>query len=128
MVSGASLILAAVAVFAGVVLISRDGIVAGIGVSALVIGAVIVLAGLMLLMRPPVVVRLDAQDIRSRRMSIDWTTVETVDIVGGMLVLDGDQLSRPAIRLSDVGDRQAELVAEVYQRLNTAHGYRRFDA
>lgn len=77
--------------------------------------------------RPPSVIRLDADGFRARRASGRWTDVENVSLESGILVLASDQGRTHRVPLASVGRRGPELVHEVYDRLNTAHGYRRFD-
>ncbi len=82
---------------------------------------------------PPVVVRTTADSVRVggrltvRRITMPWSQVEGVDHADGRLFFTrGDEkiLSFP---LAYVGDRRDELVRDIYDRLNTANGYTRFE-
>lgn len=82
---------------------------------------------------PPVVVRTSAEDVRVggrltvRRLTMPWSEVEGVDHAEGRLYFTrGDEkiLSFP---LAYVGPRDEELVRDIYDRLNTANGYTRFN-
>ncbi|MDX6277265.1 MAG: hypothetical protein QOJ72_1393 [Nocardioidaceae bacterium] len=106
------------------------------GVWSLVCAALVVLLlanAIWLAGWPPAVVRTTADGVRVggrltvRPVSLTWTEVEDVGLVGDRLHLNrGDQriLDFP---LAYVGARRDELIREIYDRLNTAHGYRRFD-
>jgi hypothetical protein len=86
----------------------------------------------VLWVRPPVVARTDAEGVTLggsltvRPVSIIWTDVEDVssDTQQMFLARDGSTLAFP---LAYVGARGPELLRDVYDRLNTAHGYRRFE-
>ena len=96
----------------------------------------IVLAGLAVVsvllaarfaLRPPAVVRLDKAGftVARPRVRAAWKQVDDVALESGYLVLTGEGTARVELRLLDPDSRQL-LVREVYDRLNTAHGYTRF--
>ena len=94
-----------------------------LGVAALV--AVLLAARFAL--RPPAVVRLDEAGftVARPRVRAAWKQVDDVALDSGYLVLTGEGTARVELRLLDPDARQL-LVREVYDRLNTAHGYTRF--
>lgn len=82
---------------------------------------------------PPVVVHTTDSNVRVggrltvRRITMPWSEVEGVDHADGRLYFTrGDEriLSFP---LAYVGPRGEELVRDIYDRLNTANGYTRFN-
>lgn len=96
---------------------------AGVAVIALLVAAVMNL-------RPPVVLTLDHAGFRARGRhgDVTWKQVESVEISEGLLRFTDGTGAITAFPLSLVDrSRRAELVREVYDRLNTANGYRRFD-
>lgn len=96
---------------------------AGVAVIALLVAAVMNL-------RPPVVLTLDQAGFRARGRhgDVTWKQVESVEISEGLLRFTDGTGAITAFPLSLVErTRRAELVREVYDRLNTANGYRRFD-
>ncbi len=96
--------------------------------------AILLLANaLSMALWPPVVVRTSAEDVRVggrltvRRITMPWSEVDGVDHADDRLYFTrGDEpvLSFP---LAYVGPRREELVRDIYDRLNTANGYTRFD-
>lgn len=124
---GALVIAAAVLVFGGFLLSGRDGWVGVVGWVLAALALVGLLAGARFAWRPPVVVRLDEHGLRGRGQRVRWVDVEKVDVADGMLVLSGDDVATAGVPLQRIGRRRAELLREVYDRLNTARGYRRFD-
>ena len=96
---------------------------AGVAVIALLVAAVMNL-------RPPIVLTLDQAGFRARGRhgDVTWKQVESVEISEGLLRFTDGTGAITAFPLSLVErTRRAELVREVYDRLNTANGYRRFD-
>lgn len=97
---------------------------------AALVTLVLLLGAAVFAFRPPVVARLDEHGIRTRRARERWVDVEDVTLRDGALLLalgeEGDEQRALRIPLSSVGSRSQELVREVYDRMNTAHGYRRF--
>ncbi|MEH3067541.1 MAG: hypothetical protein PGN15_05595 [Aeromicrobium erythreum] len=116
-----------------VVVAAVTGFVAFVATSALagVVTVLLLLAAVMLVARPPVVARLDEHGIRTRRARERWVDVADVSVRDGMLLLalgeEGADQKALRLSLATVGARAPELVREVYDRLNTAHGYRRFE-
>ena len=119
--AGGAVVVAALAAFAGFLL--SWAWLGAVAVLALVVAGFVV-------WRPPVVVRLDEHGIRTRRDRERWTDVEDATVTSGELRLtlgpSGDDQRVLRVPLNSVGGRAAELVRETYDRLNTAHGYRRF--
>ena len=82
---------------------------------------------------PPVVVRTTADSLRVggrltvRPVRLTWTDVEGVDLSDERLQLNRGDEQIIDFPLAYVGGRRDELIREIYDRLNTAHGYRRFD-
>lgn len=101
-----------------------------------VLGGLIALAlfvrAVLLWVRPPVVARTDAEGITLggaltiRPVAITWTDVENVSSDALRMFLDRGE-SVLAFPLAYAGERAPELLREVYDRLNTAHGYERFE-
>ena len=79
-------------------------------------------------LRPPVVAQLGEEGFtigRPRRRG-SWKAVDDVVVADGVLRLEGDGArAELALELLDPAVR-ATVLREVYDRLNTAHGYRRF--
>jgi hypothetical protein len=120
-IAGVSFVVAALTGFVAFVATSwAAGVVT---VLALLVAALVVL-------RPPVLARLDEHGIRTRRSRERWTDVEDVTVREGLLLLAlgeaGDDQRVLRLSMATFGARAPELVREVYDRLNTAHGYRRF--
>jgi hypothetical protein len=122
LVVGGAVVVAAVTGFLAFVLSS---VVAG------VVTLVLPVAAALFALRPPTVARLDEHGIRTRRSRERWVDVEDVTLRDGALLLalgeEGEQQRAVRIPLASVGRRSQELVREVYDRMNTAHGYRRFE-
>ncbi|KQO39526.1 MULTISPECIES: hypothetical protein [unclassified Aeromicrobium] len=113
-----------VAAFTGFIAFVATSWIAGVvTVLAVLVAAIVVL-------RPPVVARLDEHGIRTRRARERWVDVEDVTVREGLLLLAldeaGDEQRVLRLSLATFGARAPELVREVHDRLNTAHGYRRF--
>lgn len=96
--------------------------------------AVLMLGRAVLLwLRPPVVARLDADGmtiggrLTVRPVSVTWTDVQGVSLAGDRLMVDRGGETLLVFPLAYAGVRAHELAREVYDRLNTAYGYRRFD-
>jgi hypothetical protein len=97
-----------------------------------VLTALLLLNALRVGVWPPVVARTDDEGARlggpgtSKPMTVAWSEVEDVSIEGGRLVFDlGDRSI--VFSLAYLGARGNEFVQDVYERLNAANGYRRFD-
>ena len=93
--------------------------------------AMMVRAG-MLWFRPPVVARTAADGIvlggplTVKRVEVAWTDVEGVSFDDHRFYLDRAEKVL-AFPLAYAGPRSPELLRDVYDRLNTAHGYERFE-
>lgn len=83
--------------------------------------------------RPPVVATLTDEELTVggaltvRPVTARWLDVQDVSLEGDRLVVDRGGDTVLVFPTAYVGRRSPELVREVYDRLNTAHGYRRFD-
>lgn len=101
--------------------------------TAVIAGAVAILALLVAAianLRPPVVLTLDAAGYRARGRHGDgtWRSIEDVTVADGLLRFTDSAGTTAAFPLALVDRNQrAALVRDVYDRLNTAYGYRRFD-
>jgi hypothetical protein len=126
---GLSLIVAGVAVALAFVLSSVAALAWVLGLLA--VGAL--LNALRVFAVPPVVVRTAPTELRIggpltvRPVHISWLDVEDVSTDGGRLLVDRGRGEVLAFPLAYVGGRADELLRDVYDQLNTAHGYRRFD-
>jgi len=98
-----------------------------------VLGGVVALTGLWVLARPPVLARLDDDGVSVRGVRTRWADVEAA---GTVETTQGTALSLKTTRDEDTiliplrwmaASRAAQLTDEVDQRLNAAHGYRRWD-
>lgn len=95
-----------------------------------VIGALALALALIVNLRPPVVLTLDPIGYRTRGRGGDgsWKDVQDVAVAEGFLRFTDAAGQTAALPLQYVDHRRhQELVREVYDRLNTAHGYRRFE-
>lgn len=120
-VAGGAFVVAALAGF--VAFVATSALAGVVTVLALLVAAVVSF-------RPPVVARLDEHGIRTRRARERWVDVDDVAVRDGLLLLtlgeEGDQQRVLRVSLATVGSRASELVREVHERLDAAHGYRRF--
>jgi hypothetical protein len=98
-----------------------------------VLTALLLLNALRLGVRPSVVARTDAEGVRlggprtKQPVSIAWSEVEDVSIEGSQLLFDLGGERSVVFSLAYLGGRANEFVRDVYERLNTANGYSRFD-
>ncbi|MDR7085445.1 hypothetical protein J2X11_000284 [Aeromicrobium panaciterrae] len=82
---------------------------------------------------PPVVVRTTDDDVRVggrltvRRITTPWSEVEGVDHADGRLYFTRGDETILSFPIAYVGPRGEELVRDIYDRLNTANGYTRFN-
>jgi hypothetical protein len=82
---------------------------------------------------PPVVVRTDPGVLRVggpltvKPIRVPWLEVEDVTTDGGRLFVDRGNSEVIAFPLAYVGGRSTDLLRDLYDRLNTANGYRRFN-
>ena len=93
----------------------------------------IALNALRLLAWPPVVVRTDPGGVRLggpltvKHVRIAWSEVEDVSVDRSRLYVTRGETGTVAFPLAYVGQRAPDLAREVYDRLNQASGYTRFD-
>ena len=108
----------------------------GVDTLAWVFGILAVLAllnALRVYAWPPVVARTDPGGLRVggpltvQPVSVLWLDVEDVSTDGGRLFIDRGNDEVLAFPLAYVGSRATELVRDIYDRLNAANGYRRFN-
>ncbi|MGJ9412978.1 hypothetical protein ACHAAC_09745 [Aeromicrobium sp. CF4.19] len=116
--TGALVIAAAVLAFLGFLLTSA--------LLAVLVVLLLLVAGYVVA-RPPVVVRLDEHGLRGRRVRVRWLDVENVALEDGALLLRADNGPSHRVGLAPLGRRAQEMVREVYDRMNTAHGYQRWE-
>ena len=82
---------------------------------------------------PPVVARTDPGGLRVggpltvKPIRVPWLEVEDVTTGDGRLFVDRGNDEVIAFPLAYVGGRATELLRDLYERLNTANGYRRFN-
>ncbi|MFT4189581.1 MAG: hypothetical protein QM621_13520 [Aeromicrobium sp.] len=126
-VTGGCIVVAGILAFAGFLLVGDGTIrrVAAFIVGALAVASLLVAARFA--WRSPVVVRLDGTGmvVTRPRSRTPWSQVEDVVIEDGHLVLSGGGRAWVDVRLVEPSE-QADLLRDVYDRLNAAHGYRRF--
>ncbi|MET0820120.1 MAG: hypothetical protein ABWY58_04080 [Aeromicrobium sp.] len=93
----------------------------------------LLLNAVRLALLPPAVVRADAQGARlggpltGKPVRLAWSEVDDVSLDGGQLVFSRSDESTVVFSLAHLGERGAEFVRDVYDRLNATNGYRRFD-
>lgn len=98
-----------------------------------VLAALLLLNALRIVVRPPVVARTRLEGARlggptsARPIDLAWSAVEGVDVDRGRLVFERTDGSSVVFALAYIGARADAFVRDVYERLNAAHGYRRFD-
>ncbi len=130
---GVQLVVAAVAVFAAFTLAPRDDAVRWAGYLAIVVLVLALTGALRFAVRPPVLLRLDADGYRSRARSPEgafagrWLDVEDVEVTDETLCLRTTDGAVRRLPLELVGRARRPLLRDVHERLNTAHGYRRFE-
>jgi len=87
----------------------------------------------LLVMLPPAVVRTSAAEflvggrLTVKRIGVSWTDIDGVERDAGRLYLSQGDEQILTFPMAYVGERRDELVRDIYDRLNTAHGYVRFD-
>lgn len=98
-----------------------------------VLAALLLLNAVRMLALPPGVARADESGIRLggpltvKHVRVEWSDVESVSVDANRMFIDRGGDSTLVFPLAYVGDRANELVRDVYDRLNTANGYRRFE-
>lgn len=99
---------------------------------AVLLAAVLLARAVVLWFRPPVVARTDAEGVTLggpltvKPVQITWTAIEDVTVDAQQVFLDQGS-SVLAFPLAYAGQQGPELLRDVYDRLNTAHGYKRFE-
>ncbi len=98
----------------------------------LAVAVAMMIRGVLLWFRPPVVARTAAEGIvlggplTVKRVEVAWTDVEGVSFDEHRFYLDRAEKVL-AFPMAYAGARGPELLRDVYDRLNTAHGYERFE-
>ena len=97
------------------------------------VAAGLLLNALRLIVLPPTVARTDTDGTRlggpltAKPVQVLWSEVDDVSIGQGQLVFSRGDGSSVVFSLMHLGPRANDFVRDVYDRLNTANGYRRFD-
>jgi hypothetical protein len=126
---GVNMILAGVAVALAFVLSSVAALAWVFGV----LGVAALLNALRVYAAPPVVARTDPAELRIggpltvKPVHVPWLDVEDVTTDGSRLYVDRGNDEVLSFPLAYVGRRRTELLRDIYDRLNAANGYRRFN-
>lgn len=97
------------------------------------VAAGLLLNALRLIVLPPTVARTEWDGARlggplsAKPVHVLWSDVDDVSIGQGQLVFSRGDGSSVVFSLVHLGPRANDFVRDVYDRLNTANGYRRFD-
>jgi hypothetical protein len=97
------------------------------------LAAALLLNAARLALLPPAVVRADPDGVRlggpltGKPVQLAWSDVDDVSIGSGQLVFTRSDGSSLVFSLTHLGRRGNDFVRDVYDRLNAANGYRRFD-
>jgi len=135
---GLQIVVVAVLAFLAFVLTSFDGFADGVGIGLAILAALGFVSGLRLLFLPPKLLTLDSEGYRAaRRAGGDtfrgrWEDVAEIRAPyskggGQLLIVEYADASQQQFPLTLVRERRMELIRDFYDRLNTSHGYRRFD-
>ncbi|MGI9085748.1 MAG: hypothetical protein ACR2FE_10750 [Aeromicrobium sp.] len=133
MTVGVCIVVAAVAVFVAFLLAARDDAIRWAGYAAIVVLVLALLGALRFAIRPPVLLRIDADGYRSRTrtsgglFSGRWIDVEDVTVSHDVLHLALTNGTEQHLPLGFIGRDRIRLLRDVHDRLNAAHGYRRFE-
>jgi hypothetical protein len=133
MTVGICLVVAGVAAFVAFLLMPLDSAVSWIGYAAGVVAAFAIVVGSHYAFRPPVVLRLDDDGYHSRtrssggRFAGRWLEVEDVEVSGDVLLLRRTDGVVQQLPLQFFGGGRLRVLRDVHERLNAAHGYRRFE-
>jgi hypothetical protein len=98
-----------------------------------VLTALLLLNALRVFLLPPKVARTEPDGARlggpvsAKPVHVLWSDVDDLTIEGRQLVFERNDGSSVVFSLVHLGRRATEFVRDVYDRLNTANGYRRFD-
>lgn len=128
--AGVCFIIAAAAVLLAFLTSGKGGLAGGVSVVAWIVVVVALLVAAVANLRPPIALTLDEAGFHARGRHGDgtWKAVESVEVDRQMLrFTDGNgEVTAYPLNLVDRNQRTA-LIRDVYDRLNTANGYRRFD-
>ncbi|KQX74255.1 hypothetical protein ASD10_03130 [Aeromicrobium sp. Root472D3] len=97
------------------------------------LAVVLLLNAVRVLVLPPTVVRADPEGVRlggpvsARPVHVRWADVEDVSIGRGELVFTRSDGGSVVFSLVHLGSRANTFARDVYDRLNVANGYTRFD-
>ncbi|KAA1380456.1 hypothetical protein [Aeromicrobium fastidiosum] len=97
------------------------------------IAAGLLLNALRLIVLPPTVARTEWDGVRlggpltAKPVRVLWSDVDDVSIGQGQLVFSRGDGSSVVFSLVHLGPKANDFVRDVYDRLNTANGYRKFD-
>ncbi len=135
MTVGICLVVAAVAVFLAFVLMPLDSVVRYIGYAAGVVAAFAIVVAIRHAFRPPVVLTLDDEGYHSRTRTKPgsgtftgrWLDVEDVGVTDDILRVVPADGTEQRLPLQFFGADKLRVLREFHDRLNTAHGYRRFE-
>lgn len=98
-----------------------------------ILTGLLLLNALRVLALPPHVALIAAEGVSVggpmtvKRVQIAWSEIEDVSVENSRLFFDRGDSRVLVFPLAYVGTRAGELAAEVRERLNTAHGYTRYD-
>lgn len=98
-----------------------------------VLAVLLLLNAVRMLALPPGVARADESGIRLggpltvKHVRVEWSEVESVSIDNHRMLIECGDHRTLVFPLAYVGDRANELVRDVYDRLNKANGYTRFE-
>lgn len=98
-----------------------------------ILAALLLLNALRMLALPPGVARADESGIRLggpltvKHVRVEWSEVESVSVDSNRMFIERGDDRTLVFPLAYVGPRANELVRDVYDRLNLANGYKRFD-
>ncbi|MEV7398050.1 hypothetical protein [Aeromicrobium sp. NPDC092404] len=98
-----------------------------------VLAVVLLLNALRVFALPPLVARTDPGGVRLggpltvKPIRVAWLDIEDVSTADGRLYVDRGGEAVIAFPLAYVGSRAPALMRDVYERLNAANGYQRFD-
>lgn len=98
-----------------------------------IIAVLLILNAIRVVALPPTVARTDAEGARlggpvsAKPVDVLWAGVDDLSIDRGRLVFERTDGGTVVFSLAYLGGRANDFVRDVYERLNTANGYRRFD-
>ena len=98
-----------------------------------VLTVLLLLNAVRVVVLPPAIARTEQEGARlggpesAKPVRLLWGGVENVSVDRGHLVFDRGDASTVVFSLMYLGGRGDDFVRDVYERLNTANGYRRFD-